>query len=377
MTTQPRTKILQVASGDLWAGAEVQFFYLCRQLQRAGEDVHAVLFNEGILAQRLRAENIPICVFLESEMSLWQICRALHAHFNRLVPDIIHTHRYKENILVSIVNAMSVRAASVRTVHGGQEIHASLWQLPRHLINFVDRMCGIYLQQAAIAVSEKLGEELAHSYGASRIHVIENAIDVDYVEALAARTPKVTVTPSLFNIAIVGRLVQVKRHDLLVQALQQLRNVAAVDWHVYVIGDGPLKDDVARQVASANLSAHVTFTGAVDPVYPLLRQMDLLVMPSDHEGLPMTLLEAMALRVAVVAHAVGGIPAVTRGDDLALLVHNHDAATYAQAIRQLMQDDGRRAQMVAQAYAHVRANYDVNQKSPAFLQLYRQLQAQR
>jgi len=379
MVTPRRMRILQVASGDLWAGAEVQFFYLCRQLQRAGADVHVVLLNEGILAQRLRSEKIPTQVFSENAMSIWQIGRQLHAFLQQLAPNIIHTHRYKENILISLVNAVSVRAPSVRTVHGGQEILAPWWQLPTHLIHFLDVMCGIYLQQAVIAVSKKLGEDLAVSYGTSHVHVIENAIDVDYVEALAARAPVVDpvveLSASRFNIAIVGRLVPVKRHDLLLQVLQQLGDVG-VDWHLYVIGDGPLLDGVKQQVVNAGLQARVTFTGAVDPIYPLLKRMDLLVMPSDHEGLPMTLLESMALGVPVVAHAVGGIPAVTCNGELAYLIEDHDAAGYARVIRQVMLDDAGRRQTAERACAHVRAHYDVSQKVGSFLQLYEQLQSQ-
>lgn len=366
-------KVLQVASGDLWAGAEVQFFYLCRQLRRQGVDVHAVLFNEGILAERLRGEGVPLTVFPESRLSAPQLFRCFADHLKVLAPQLIHTHRYKENILVSLANLLTARAVCVRTVHGGQEIHAPWWRIHQHAIRYLNVFCGRYLQQAIIAVSAELGDSLRPVYGHGKLHVIENAIDVDYVDGLARRPPAVAVNADTFNIAIVGRLVPVKRHDLLLAALKQLRAAGEDNWRLFVIGDGPLKAAMEALSVEYGLTDVVQFTGAVDPVYPLLARMDLLVMPSDHEGLPMTLLESMALQVPVVAHRIGGIPVVVGDGQYATLVDAHSPEGYREAIAAIMHDAAGRSMKARDARNHVRASYDVAAKTSAFVALYRQL----
>jgi len=366
-------KLLQVASGDLWAGAEVQFFYLCRQLRRQGIDVHVVLFNEGILAQRLRDDSIPVTVFPERELAAPQLFRHFMGYLKTLAPQLIHTHRYKENILVSVANLLTVRAVCIRTVHGGQEIHAPWWRVHQHVIRHLNVISGRYLQQAVIAVSAELGDSLRRIYGTKKLHVIENAIDVDYVDQVAHGKASVEVLQDRFNIAIVGRMVPVKRHDLLLEALKELYAAGEHNWRLFIIGDGPLRASVEALSVQYGLQDVVHFTGAVDPIYPLLARMDLLVMPSDHEGLPMTLLEAMALQVPVIAHAVGGIPVVVGNGQLATLVSDHSARGYCVAIAKVMQDAAGRDSKAVQARKHVRAAYDVTAKTAEFVALYRQL----
>ena len=117
-----RIDVLHLASGDRWAGAEVQLFTLLSQLrQNDGVQPRAVLLNEGELAQRLRAIDVPVDVLDESRLSSGAIARELIALLRKYRPHILHTHRQKENILGSIANAVSVRARSVRTVHGAEE----------------------------------------------------------------------------------------------------------------------------------------------------------------------------------------------------------------------------------------------------------------
>ena len=83
--------MLQVASGDLWAGAEVQLFNLCEQLQ--GSDpvtLDVVLLNEGELAGHLREIGVTVTVLDETSMSFWALYTALVTHCQELRPDIIH-----------------------------------------------------------------------------------------------------------------------------------------------------------------------------------------------------------------------------------------------------------------------------------------------
>ena len=115
--------MLQVASGDLWAGAEVQLFNLCQHLNLS-EDVqlHVVLLNEGQLASRLRDIQVAVTVFDEGRLSFAQIYSRLVAHCTQLRPDILHSHREKENVLAALCG-LRTQTPSVRTAHGASEFN--------------------------------------------------------------------------------------------------------------------------------------------------------------------------------------------------------------------------------------------------------------
>lgn len=368
-------KLLHVASGDLWAGAEVQVFYLCRQLYKKGFDVSVVLFNQGVLADRLMAEGVPVTIFDETKLGGFELLRRFGVYLRRAKPMLIHTHGHKENVLVGMANALTIRAICVRTTHGANEINEPFWKAHKHFFHWLDRFAARHWQKAIVAVSYPLADLLSKTFPATPIHVIENAIDIDYVERIAAVEASAVVSPSTFNIAVIGRLVPVKRQDLLLRAVPLLTDYPQI--HLFIIGDGPLNRELMKLAAQLQISEKVTFTGALDPIYPVLARVNLLAMPSDHEGLPMTLLEAMTLKVPVVAHAVGGVVTVTRQGQLANLVDDHSPQGYAEAIRAVLANIEVAKARASVAAEYVKQHYDIEKKSVEYRTLYKELLLQK
>ena len=109
MSTQGcKIKVCHLASGDLWAGAEVQVVNSCRGLLDTGAvDVTAVVLNEGRLAKELQSLGLKVFVLDEQTSTWWQILWQLRRHLHRRPVDLLHTHRYKENILGSTAAKMS------------------------------------------------------------------------------------------------------------------------------------------------------------------------------------------------------------------------------------------------------------------------------
>src|SRR5688572_18135302 len=111
-------KVLHIISGDLWAGAEVQACTLLTTLHRESQvQVAAALMNEGELARRLRDHGIPVTVFPESTLNAAAIVCGLRKLMTQWRPDVVHTHRIKENILGCIANTFSGNVPSVRSAH--------------------------------------------------------------------------------------------------------------------------------------------------------------------------------------------------------------------------------------------------------------------
>src|SRR5277367_5793662 len=121
LTRECGVRVLHIISGDLWAGAEAQAFTQLSALHEANVTVAAALLNEGELAARLRARGVPVTVLDESRLSGTGILLALRRLMREWRPDIVHTHRTKENILGSLANRLAGNVPSVRTVHGASE----------------------------------------------------------------------------------------------------------------------------------------------------------------------------------------------------------------------------------------------------------------
>jgi glycosyltransferase involved in cell wall biosynthesis len=331
-------KVLHVISGDLWAGAEAQACTLLTSLQKEpGVEVAAALLNEGELARRLRAHGIPVTLFAERESGPVQIVCGLRKLIREWRPDVVHTHRFKENILGSVANLLSRNVPSVRTVHGASEHAAS--SVTKRTLRYLDVLCGRHLQQRIIAVSADLAQKLARDFPDDKIAVIENGVDVEAVRSQAAPVAFRTAEPAATHVGIVGRLVPVKRVDLFLDVARTLRvRDPARTWQFHVFGDGPLR---ASLVASTDGQERITFHGHRDDSIACIAGLDVLVMCSDHEGLPMTLLEALAVGTRIVAHGIGGIPSVLGSRPDCRVVTQHDADGYAAAILDLLASTGR------------------------------------
>jgi glycosyltransferase involved in cell wall biosynthesis len=118
------------------------------------------------------------------------------------------------------------------------------------------------------------------------------------------------------------------------------------------------------------LGTHITFTGLRSDVPRLLSALDVFVMPSRWEGLPMALLEAMASRKPVVVTPVGGIPSVIRHDSNGLVVPPESPALLAQAITQMLTQPDLRERLASQAQQEAMAHYDVGRVVQAYEGMY-------
>ena len=332
MKTQP-IRILHIASGDLWAGAEVQLYYLAKALHAAeGVTLKVLLLNPGELQQRLAANGIDVDVIDERQHGLFSLFSNAKEIAQTFKPNVIHTHRYKENILGSLIAKQFPGTRSVRTVHGAQEIDSPWWRIDQRLIQAMDHYCGNKLQDKIIAVSADLAEKLKSTYRPEKITVIENGIDVGEVHK-AANTPVTLPGPdNNIKIAIICRLVPVKRVDIFLNIIQLLEQQQPGKYSGYIFGDGPLEADLKQQSLSHNINHCTHFMGFKTNILAYLNQMNCLLITSDHEGLPMNALEALSLGKYIITHAVGGLPTVLHQGKYGALVNTQDPAHYVDAI---------------------------------------------
>ena len=257
----------------------------------------------------------------------------------RLNPDIVHCHSSKAGFLGRLAARLAGAGATVYTPHAfafaiaGAPIRRRLYRLlERRAVPWTDRL---------IAVSQRERElALAIGYAEAKIACIPNGI--------AARTEETPATRHPTTVGFLGRLGRQKGADLFVAAIPGiLRQVPTARFRI--VGDGPWRRRLERQVARRAWRDRVAFTGAIDEagVAAELAAINVLVLPSRWEGLSYTLLDALQAGVPVVATDVGGVADVD-GDSgcIVVLPPEPDAQALAGAVAGVLGDAaaaGRRA----------------------------------
>ena len=337
-------RVCHVAMGDLWAGAEVQLLALMTYLVRMkGFDWSVILFNEGRLAEELRKLSLSVTVISEKHHNFLTIAYRLAKAFRYIRPDIVHTHKYKDTILgATVARCMGVPHV-VRVVHGMSEPFRGLRNLKMIFYTMVDRLVTGRLIDKVIAVSSDIENTLVQIYRAKRVLRIHNGIDLEAVQVMTQRREKRKewrIDEQSALIGTVGRLVPVKGHTVLLEALRILHESNRTV-KLLIVGDGPLRGQLEREVRNLGLERSVIFAGHQAQSYDFINMMDVFVLPSLHEGIPMVLLEALALQRPVVATCVGGIPEIISQGETGLLAQPADAVSLAESIRQFIEDRSR------------------------------------
>ncbi|RKZ65104.1 MAG: hypothetical protein DRQ44_08510, partial [Gammaproteobacteria bacterium] len=229
-----------------------------------------------------------------------------------------------------------------------------------------------YCQRNIIAVSPDLAEILKKKFPESKVLTIANGIDIESLRRNVS--PHSTNDNGHYHIGIAGRLTPVKRVDLFIDSavyLKQHHSELSIEFHIY--GDGPLHDALQTQIQSHQAESYIQLEGHCDNIHQKLQTLDALVMTSDHEGLPMILLEAMSLQVPIIAHATGGIPFLLNQGRCGILVHEHTAEAFSEAILQLLNKPALQQQLTQQALEHVNQYFSAKSTAEAYLKVYKTL----
>ena len=245
-----------------------------------------------------------------------------------LEPDIVHTHGYRPDVVDSGV-ARRRRIPTVSTVHGfiGGSLRGRVYErLQRRAFRHFDAVVAVSRPQ--VEILEKAGVR------PQRIHVVPNAIDRGPVLPREEARALWGVDEGTFHIGWVGRLSHEKGLDVFLEALALLDRKGFV---ASVVGAGPALDDSRDRAQALGIADHIRWRGLVRDAAPMFPGFDVLVISSRTEGSPMVLLEAMSMRVPVVATRVGGVPHMV-GPSEAVLVPPDDPEALARGIASVRSD---------------------------------------
>ena len=251
----------------------------------------------------------------------------LYRVLRRHRPGLLHASSSKAGVIGRLAAVAARVPVRIFTVHG--------WAFSAHsgaaaaLYRWADKIAG-RATTATICVSqrERADGVRARTCRADRTVVIPNAVDVDaYPQAPLERD-----VPRLIS---VGRLAAPKDWPTLLSALTKLDPEAFAE--LVIVGDGPDRDRVEGELARSSLG-RVRLLGERDDVPSLLSNADVFVLASRSEGLPLSVVEAMAAGLPVVASDVGGLRELVRDGETGMLVPSRDPAALADALQPLLAD---------------------------------------
>jgi glycosyltransferase involved in cell wall biosynthesis len=280
-------------------------------------------------------------------------------------PDIVHTHLQAPNLygrLMALMARVPVVVASEHNVYSSKAA--------RHIL--LERLLA-RRTTALVAVSEHVRRFLSTQLGvsASRIQLVRNGIGMPQpsparVDALRR---ELALPADELVLGTVASLTRKKGHTYLLQAVAALFE-RGVRCSLLLAGDGPERSSLEKQTTTLGISDRVHFLGVQSNVADVLALVDLFVLPSLTEGLPLALLEAMAAGKPVVATAVGGVPDVITTEVNGILVDRENVPALADAVQRLAADSALRAELGNRGRATVTEGFTEAQHLQSLAALY-------
>jgi len=313
--------------------------------------------------------DLTSIIGLQSRVSVTGLTR-----FRKLLrskePDIIHSHnRFFFSTLVSTLYRVAhpSNTSLVFTAHVGSINNVG---------GISGRVANVYEQtvarqvlrksDAVISVSKSVADHVLER-GGDDIHVIPNGVDT--TTFFPAPNEKRHHPPTVL---FVGRLVRNKGPRVLIEALPNVfESVPGAT--AEIVGPGDMRKPLEERCQDLGIGNRVTFHGYVEHVEEIMRQSSVFCLPSFGEGLPLTLLEAMASGIPTVTTGVGGMLDVVDEENTGLLVPPGDPTAVGEAVTELLSDPDRRIRMGSQARKYVVENHSWESRTKDVLSVYRSL----
>ena len=362
-----RIRVLQFLTVDDLAGTELMTYDLVRAMDEERFDVHvAFLLNRGPLSERLEQAGIQVhCLrgnegFVRPLRELIELVRSRHF-------DLVHLYGFKTSLLGRIVFKLLSRSTQV--IHGIRGQHVS---------QSVDT--GSLTTRTAIQVERFLSPLIdyyvSNSKGAIEFLTERGLPDHKFIwipSGIDAREWQSTIPDAkpAPSIACVARFHAQKRHADLVEALAVLASDGTA-FRCILVGDGPLLGSVKAQVNRLGLYEFVKFAGRIEPsaIKDILKEADVFVLSSEWEGLPRSVIEAMASELPVVGTDVNGTNELVIHGVTGLLVPPRDPTALARSLTTLLLDAQMRREMGRRGRRRVEEEFDLRKTTRQLEEFY-------
>jgi glycosyltransferase involved in cell wall biosynthesis len=334
----------------------------------------------GVFATRLEKEETPFVTAARGSGMPVHWLRGFNQYDPHLIGrvvdlvkqlqiDIVHAHEVKSDVITYLASRLHA-VSTVTTLHGwiGNGFkQRTLIKLDKRIVRGFDRV---------IAVSQQIQQELITAgVPSDKIRLLHNAIVLERYRRTGRRgilSEVIGRSVSSPVIASIGRLSPEKGHADLIEAVGIVSR-AGHKVSLILIGDGPERLKLTRQIHALGLASSVHLAGYISEPQRLLEEVDLMVLPSHTEGLPNAALEALLMDVPVLATRVGGTPEVITDARTGRLVPAHSPESLAAGIIEFLADPESWKRMAMQGKKSVESGFDFGARTGKLEAIYEEL----
>ncbi|QDV39717.1 glycosyltransferase [Tautonia plasticadhaerens] len=371
----PRPTICQVLHGLEVGGAEVLAAIMARRLGDEFRFVFACLDDLGTLGEALRDEGFPVEVFGRRPGLDGRCALNLATLLRRERVDVLHAHQYTPFFYGLIARRLYRRPAILFTEHGRH-----FPDYPRRKRIVANRLL-LERRDRVVGVGRAVRKALIENEGipAERVEVVYNGIDLDPSDTDGDREGvrrELGIGPDDPMAIQVARLDPLKDHVAAVRAMGLVTR-RHPDARLVLVGEGPERPAIEREVRRLDLGRNVLLLGLRRDVSRLLSGADLALLTSISEGIPLTLIEAMAAGLPVVSTDVGGVAEVVEPGRTGLLAPAGDPEAIADRVATLIGEDRQRAELGDLGRQRARELFSETRMVGHYAELYARMSAGR
>ena len=362
-----------IDSGGLYGAERMLLTLVAEQIKQGLEPMILSAGEQGIHQKPLEIEaeklGLPLVVWRMTPGLNYSETRKICEWAEHWGVELVHSHGYKFNILMSLFGRFSRKVPVVSTLHG--YVHAPrfsrMW-----VYELLDRLA-ISRLDGVVMVGAAMKKELSTGLiRPRRLTTIRNGLAVDDTQRKVSE-PLPEALEEFFSthepvILGVGRLSKEKGFSHLIDSFREIKQ-SAPKAGLLIVGDGMLRKDLEDQVARLGLGSDVCLPGYCDNVLALMARSSVLVISSSTEGLPITLLEAMAVRLPVVSTDVGEISFVLDEGDSGVLVKD-PASELVDAIELVLNETEATHRKTEHAFHKVSGELSARSMAEQYLRVY-------
>jgi glycosyltransferase involved in cell wall biosynthesis len=332
--TQQKLHIVHTEASQGWGGQEIRILTEAKTMQAQGHQITLLAPKAAKIHQE--AEKLGLTVItMPYEKRSFKAMFATRRWLKQHQPDIVNTHSSIDSWVVAIAALGLDFMRTVRTRHISAPIN----------VNGINRWLYQKAAQHIVTTGETLRQTIIRDLQipAEQITSIPTGIDLqryslENLPNKRLRRADLGIAEDAILLGIVATLRSWKGHDDLLHALKEVIKTQA-NTQLLIVGDGPRREHIEQLVSELNLQNHVHLVGQRNDVEQWLALMDLFILPSyANEGVPQSLMQAMAMALPVISTRVGAIDELVADQQNGLLVEAQNPLALQQAIVQLIHD---------------------------------------
>lgn len=347
-------KIALFNSYPIWGGGEKWHFNMAKYASEQNHEVYVICHPKGELAKRIKEQlpKVTVIPFTLTKNTYWNPFKQFEL---RTIFKKINVHSVIFNGQIDVrAAAVVARRAGVKNVIYRNGMPAATPQKKSYIKAFQEGLTDIVT--LSIESKDILDQQCPLLTKDHQIKIFPNSIDLKSIRPKSASLPAPKKDGEII-LCMTGRLTPQKGYPYLLESIKILKE-RNLNFRMWIVGDGENKEELLEKAKALNILDKLEFLGFQDNVFEFLQHADIFTFSSQWEGLASSIIEAMAVKLPVVAYQVSSMPEAIINNQTGFLVKNQDTLAFANAVEKLINDTSLRQSFGEKGYEEVLSKYE-------------------